>query len=362
MNDAILTQATTLTPSLSKSMIDATLRPLFAQRTREARRINTHYQTLWHDIQTLYGAGGKRLRSYITLLAFSAYGDEPLEKILPAAAAQELLHTAMLIHDDIIDRDDTRYGTENISGRYMAHYKTIIPDDDSRRHYARSAALLAGDLLISEAFSLTTQSDIDAKTILAAQSLLSKTIYHASGGELLDTEAAFRGSDAADPLIIAEYKTASYSFVSPLLVGATLAHAPDSELALLQAFGEKLGTAYQLRDDLMGVFGNQATTGKSNDSDLREAKRTFLIEAFQTCARKTDLSKFNSLFGRQSLGSSDLSTLKNLLRNSGAVDIVESRIETYRTDSYALLDRLSIDAHHHKAFSALINLCLRRDK
>jgi len=362
MNDASETRESTLTPLLSKEMVDAVLLPLLEQRTHEAQRIDPHYETLWQDIRTLYCAGGKRLRSYITLIAFGAYSDEPRETILPAAAAQELLHLAMLIHDDIIDRDDTRYGIKNVASQYNDHYKEIIADESDRRHYADSAAILAGDLLISEAFILTAESEIETSTIIAAQRSLSTAIFKVAGGELLDTEAAFRGKDAADPLAIAVQKTASYSFVSPLLTGATLAAAPGSELVLLQKFGEKLGTAYQLRDDLIGVFGDEANTGKSSDSDLLEAKRTFLIESFQACANNRDRVKFNALFGRKDLNKEEVDTLKAILRDSGAKDVVEARIETYRTESYALLNTLDIDTRHHEALSTLIEICLQRSK
>jgi geranylgeranyl pyrophosphate synthase len=362
MNDTRDTLKYSLTPLLSKEMIDAVLLPLLEKRTRDARHISPHYETLWNDIHTLYHAGGKRLRSYITLVSFGAYSDEPMATILPAAAAQELLHMAMLIHDDIIDRDDLRYGVKNIASRYTDRYKKVIADETDRRHYADSAAMLAGDLLISEAFILTSESDIETRAIIAAQRLLSTTIFQVVGGELLDTEAAFRGSDAASPLTIALQKTASYSFVSPLLMGATLASAPNTELILLQKFGEKLGTAYQLRDDLIGVFGDQATTGKSNDSDLLEGKRTLLIELFHSHANDTDRAIFSSLFGRKDLNSDELMTLKELLERSGAKAGVEARIETYRTESHTILDTLDIDTQHNEALSALVELCLRRSK
>jgi len=356
------TPITSLTPSLSKEMIDHFLLPLLVQRTNEARSISPHYETLWQDINNLYSAGGKRLRSYMTIVTFETYSKDPIESILPAAAAQELLHMAMLIHDDIIDRDDIRYGVKNITRQYLDHYEEIIDHVEDRRHYANSAAILAGDLLISEAFILMTETAVPAHVILAAQRLFSKAMFQVIGGELLDTEAAFRGIDAAHPLTIAEQKTASYSFVSPFLMGATLAGAPPEQLERLQNFGEQLGIAYQLRDDIIGMFGNEAATGKSVDSDILEGKRTLLIEEFFKLADETQRITFDALFGRHDLTDDEIMTIKSLLVDSGAKDAVETLITAYRTHSYAILETLEMDDEHRKAFSNLIELCLKRDR
>jgi len=357
-----ITPAITLTPTESKAVIDAFIAPLLQQRAEEARRMSPHYETLWQDIQKLYSAGGKRLRSYMTLLAFESFSTRPTDSVLPAAAAQELLHVAMLIHDDIIDRDDIRYGVKNVAREYLDHYEEIIENVDDRRHYAQSAAILAGDLLISEAYNLLTETDAEPSAIIAALRLLSKAVFQVIGGELLDTEAAFRGADAADPLLIAEQKTASYSFVGPLLMGATLAQATPEQLETLQRFAEQLGTAYQLRDDIIGIFGDKAVTGKSVDGDLKEGKRTFLIEEFYRLATENQKVTFDALFGRHDLNAEAIALAKSLLIESGAKHAVEVLIDAYQEHVHALLASLTIDEHHRAQFSDLIDLCLRRNK
>lgn len=356
------TPSTVLVPTESKEKVDAFLEPLLRARTEEARRINPHYETLWQDIQKLYVAGGKRLRSYMTLLSYSAFSNQPVDTILPAAAAQELLHTAMLVHDDIIDRDDIRYGVKNISREYTDHYEEIIKDEIDRRHYANSAAILAGDLLISEAYTLIAETPLDPKVIIASQRLLGQAMFQVVGGELLDTEAAFRGADSADPIVIAEQKTASYSFVSPLLMGATLAEAPEAQLEILQQLGEQVGIAYQLRDDVLGVFGDTTKTGKSNDNDLREGKRTFLIEEFQKLASEEQKQSFNAVFGRHDVTTNEIQHAKELLIHSGAKAAIEELIAAYQQRAHALLTMLAIDAPHSAMFATLIDLCLKRDK
>jgi geranylgeranyl diphosphate synthase type II len=298
----------------------------------------------------------------MTLLTYEAFSKKPPETILPAAAAAELLHMAMLVHDDIIDRDDIRYGVKNVTGEYLIHYEELIKDEADRRHYANSAAILAGDLLISEAYILITETKTNLAAIVAAQRLISKAMFHVIAGELLDTEASFRGKDAADPLLIAEEKTASYSFVSPFLMGATLAEASSQQQEILQKLGEQLGIGYQLRDDLLGIFGDETKTGKSTDSDIKEGKRTLLIEQFDTYATKAQQSEFSRIFGRQDISKEDTQRVKTLLIESGAKEAVEIQITALQQYTQTLLESLDIDAEHRQAFGALIDLCLTREK
>jgi geranylgeranyl diphosphate synthase type II len=362
MEQTDTTSTRVLTPAKSKVMVDAFLTPFFTQLTENARRISPHYETLLEDVQKLSIAGGKRLRSYMTLLTYEAFSKKSPGTILPAAAAAELLHMAMLVHDDMIDRDDIRYGIKNVTGEYLIHYEELIKDGSDRRHYANSAAILAGDLLISEAYILITETKTNPAAIVAVQRLIAKAMFHVIAGELLDTEASFRGKDAADPLVIAEEKTASYSFVTPFLIGATLAGASSAQQEILQKLGEQLGIGYQLRDDLLGVFGDETQTGKSTDSDIKEGKRTLLIEAFTTYATAVQQSEFSSLFGRQDISRKEIDRVKTLLIESGAKDTIEIQINALQEYTHALLESLDIDVAHRQAFGMLIDLCLKRDR
>lgn len=353
---------TVLTTDASKQLIDEFLTPLFAQLSEDARRISPHYETLWQDITKLYSAGGKRFRSYVTLLTYEAFCSAPFTNIIPAAAAQELLHIAMLIHDDIIDRDDMRYGVKNIAREYLDHYEELITDTADRRHYANSAAILAGDLMVSQAYNLITEANVKPSVMIESQKLITKAIFQVIGGELLDTEASFRGTDSADPLVIAEQKTASYSFVSPFLMGATLAEADASQKELLEKLGEELGIAYQLRDDLLGVFGDEAETGKSTDGDLRQGKHTLLIQEFQKRATLTQNDEFFMLFGHADASVKAIERMKALLTETGAKEAIETLITSYQEHTHTLVAALKIDDAHKTAFDNLIDMCLKRAK
>jgi geranylgeranyl diphosphate synthase type II len=336
----------------TKTLINDELKSLFTIRIKEAADISPQYVTLWETIEKVSLAGGKRLRPYLTLLAYHAWGGQPSEAITKAALAQELVHLSLLIHDDIIDRDLNRHGQSNMTGHFIGIYLEYLPQAQERRHFAESAAMLAGDLLIAEAHYQLAESNKET---------LHSAFFSVVGGQLLDTEASFQRGPI-DPLTIARHKTASYSFVAPLVSGAALANASKAQIATLTSFAENLGIGFQLRDDLIGTFGTQQTTGKSVDGDIREGKHTFLIEAFYKRASTETKDTFNQFFGKSDATDDEVNQARQLLETSGARQTVEAQIDTLAKAAHKNLEKLSLTSEYTKAFEDLIQFCLYRDR
>lgn len=352
-----------ITVDETKQQIDAFLGALFNERIAQAQSISPDYARLWQSISQLMQAGGKRLRPYMTILSYGMNEhNNDYTAILPAAAAQEMLHMAMLIHDDIIDRDQIRYGVKNITGLYNQYYTQYVTDKDERLHFSNSTAIIAGDLLIAEAYSLIQQSQADAMHIAKAQAVLSQAIFNVVGGELLDTESTFMPFDQIDALTIARYKTASYSFVSPLTMGAQLADMPTDTIEKLEKFGMALGIAYQLQDDILGIFGNESITGKSTSSDITEGKHTHLVERFYRLANADQVAEFAAIFKNSTASSEQLDHVRELLNTSGAVDAIKQAIEQFADQARTELDQIKMDSSTHTAFVELIKYCTARTK
>lgn len=159
------------------SLIDHTLANFFKESLEQARSVDSHYALLWENLARLHASGGKRIRPKIVVMSYLAFGGQDLEAIIPIACAQELLHFSMLIHDDIIDRDLIRYGVDNITGSYQYIYEPLVPNKADRLHYANSAAILAGDLMIAGAHRLITQSTFSADKRLLALSRMYESIF-----------------------------------------------------------------------------------------------------------------------------------------------------------------------------------------
>jgi len=345
-----------------KALVDTHISSYCYERSLQAAKIGEQYATFWQTIEKLLLAGGKRFRPYMTIMAYEVYApNAETSDILPAAVAQELLHSAMLIHDDIIDRDTIRYGVKNIAGQYADIYSQHTADVAEQEHLSLSAALLAGDILLSDAHRLLRSANRPPELIQKAADILSTGIFEVIGGELLDSEAAILPAGSIKAERIALHKTASYSFVSPLAMGATLAGAPASELALLSELSESVGVGYQLRDDFLGVFGAQVDTGKSTSTDITEGKRTFIIEQFDTLATQAQKDRFYQLFHRIDSTDEEIEEVRGLLVTSGAKAAINAHIDRLHDKSNDIVTRLAISEESKARFRDLINQCLERE-
>ncbi len=305
--------------SLAKSqqVVNATLSSFLNEQKDTALAIHSSYGRLYEEIERVVFAGGKRLRPHLVFLGYGSY-DESVAKV---AAAHELLHVALLIHDDIIDRDTLRHGQATIHHNYdIVHYAPFLDNHQDRHHFSTSAALLAGDLLISSAYELLRRASLELDQYQEVTRLMSVGIFEVAGGELLDTEAPFVPGTYA-PMLVYRYKTTGYSFISPLLSGAVLSsHNSAEDIDKLRTYATNLGIAYQIKDDYLGVFGETATTGKSTFSDLREGKQTVLIAEFEKKATPEQRELFNTTFGQPSASETNLLLLKDALKESGALN------------------------------------------
>lgn len=341
-------------------LVNVTLDTFFEESIKEAELINDAYKQLWQNLHAVIKSGGKRVRPQMTLLAYDVFGGVDSNSIIQVAAAQELLHCSLLIHDDIIDRDYIRHGVPNIAGQYDTIYHPHVTDKAERTHYANSAALLGGDLLLSGAYQMIAIATIPDDKKILAQKILGQSIFEVAGGELLDTESAFRPNDFGDALQIARYKTASYSFIFPLQTGAVLAGASSEQLSALTSFGTALGIAYQLVDDLLGVFGDETKTGKSSSGDIREGKRTYLVEQCLERLSGKDRELFDLSFGDPDATITTIAKVKDLFISCGAKAATEQAIRQYETSARAALSQLSLAPEPQAEFEALIKKVVER--
>jgi geranylgeranyl diphosphate synthase type I len=293
--------------------------------------------------------GGKRFRAlfcYWGWRAVAGTGDDfdpladdragtDLPSVVRAASALEVFHAAALVHDDIMDNSDTRRGLPAVHRRFEAlHRAGGWPG--SPEGFGRSSALLLGDLLLSwsdELFDagLSRLASRDAAHAARAEFNLMRT--EVTAGQYLDIyeESAWLAHPEAELLSRAHrvivYKSAKYSIEAPLAIGASVGGASIAQIAALREFGLPLGIAYQLRDDLLGVFGDPAITGKPSGDDLREGKRTVLIALARPALPPHVRRLLDELLGDPALDDQQIAMLQTAVRDSGAVDQLERMIE-----------------------------------
>jgi geranylgeranyl diphosphate synthase, type II len=338
--------------------VNKSLHSYTKQKIVKARLQDESYERLWLTIDTYLQRGGKRIRPYLVLLAYEAYGGRHSKDVLPIAAAWELLHACLLVHDDIIDRDTVRHGALNISGMYEVYYKKFGSD---RSHYAASAALLAGDLLLSGAHELVLESAIAAEEKLRACTYLNEALFSVGGGELLDVEIVLQDIKSARPEKIARHKTAQYSFEYPLLCGATLAGVSIHEKKKLQSFGTSIGIAFQLIDDVLGVFGDTASTGKSNDNDIRDKKRTLLVQETLKRLDDQEATHMEALYAHNYVLTSDeAQNVRTFMEQTGAREAVEKIAKGLADDALRIVDTMSIGDGSREALRGVVSMAVKR--
>lgn len=325
-------------------------------------------------------AGGKRFRAlfcYWGWQAVAAVGteDEPahpldrdrLDPVIGVAACLEVFHAAALVHDDIMDDSDTRRGRPAAHRRFEEMHRGERHDGDPER-FGRSAGLLLGDLLLGWSDELLDEAIASAAdpTRRAVRAEFTRMRTEVTAGQYLDLleEGSWREHPADEQLRRAQrvvlYKSAKYSVEAPLVIGAALGGADPDQLAALRGYGVPLGVAFQLRDDLLGVYGDPDETGKPAGDDLREGKRTVLIALARHALPAGAARLLDELLGDRELDGDQIAMLRRTIRDSGAVDRVEEFIARDVDRAVAALDSARISGSSRRELVRLADAVTRR--
>jgi geranylgeranyl pyrophosphate synthase len=277
------------------------------------------------------------MRPHLVLLAHDAFAgqDDGRHDAIAVATAFELLHTAFLLHDDVIDHDLYRRGGPNMVATSATAARRLGAGPDPARAYGEACGILMGDLLISGAYRLVGELDAPAGLRRALVGVIDDALFATAGGEHADVLATLVPvTEAVDTLALMAGKTAHYSFCAPLEAGALLGGADSITVARLADIGRLLGVAFQATDDLLGVFGDERVMGKSALSDLREGKRTMLVDA----AREHELwREVSALFGDPELDEDGAATLRAAIELSGARARVDAFIARTSAEAIAAI-------------------------
>ncbi|HEY8374257.1 MAG TPA: polyprenyl synthetase family protein [Pseudonocardiaceae bacterium] len=313
--------------------------------------------------------GGKRLRPMFAWWGWRAGGGDPggveADAVLRAVSALELLQAFALVHDDVMDGSDVRRGAPAMHVVHARRHRTAGWEGDPER-FGSSVAVLAGDLALTWADDLLTGAGLPAVALCRAQEPWSALRAEMLAGQYLDLRAPVAGQfGAGQALRIARLKCAAYTVERPLHLGAAIAGAPAPVVAALRRYGVALGVAFQLRDDLLGVFGDPEVTGKPAGEDLREGKCTLLVvEALRRAAAHGPerVATLRELLGRADLDAAGVARARRLLVELGAVRAVERRIERLADHALRALEQVPIDAQATARLSTLVRTVVHRDR
>ncbi len=312
----------------TREAIDDAIACALARLRSRADALGGGFSTLGVAV-TRSTAGGKRLRPALVTASFEAFGGDParMKAVYQVAAAFELLHTAFVIHDDVIDHDTVRRGIPNVAGEFRARGEQQGADAAGAALLGDAAAILAGDLLLHEASRLMALTDVQPAVRERLLGFLDDAIYVSAAGELADVEHSVTAASAESDAILgaAFNKTAVYSFRAPLAAGAVLAGADEDAVAVLEVAGGDLGLAFQLVDDLIGAFGSDEQAGREAGGDLRESKQTPLVALARDTASWPRVSDALAL---AHTGPIAVREAQRILEESGARDGLRELIAT----------------------------------
>jgi len=306
-------------------------------------------------LRDLVAAGGKRLRPAFCHWAYVGAGGDPgASVVVDAGAALELLHTFALVHDDVMDGSDRRRGQPAVHRRFIADHGSARWRGEARR-FGEGAAILVGDFAFVYADMLFASAPVEARPVF------DELRIELCVGQYLDLVGTAGGS--SDPVRaerIERYKSGKYTVERPLHLGAALAGQLDRLAAPLSAVGLPLGQAFQMRDDLLGVFGDASVTGKPVGDDLREGKLTPLVAV---AAAKADASAAGVLarVGSVDLSPAEVEAIQSVLVETGARDAVERSIEMLVDEALAALADAPLTADARDALEELATFVAWRD-
>lgn len=308
-----------------KERLDKEIELFFNKKLEKAKTIDSSSIELIKLLKDYNLGAPKRIRAAMLYYGYKCISNKKLDQALKAAMSIELLQSYFLIHDDIMDRSDLRRGKPALHKSYETISKKRYKTDHSQ--FGLSMAILAGDILVAFGdeilADLTLKEKYKTKAIKKFQHINHTVIY----GQVLDILANMRKTTVKDVSLIHRMKTASYTVEGPVMMGAILAGANKKQLKTLSQYGIPLGKAFQIQDDILGLFGDEKKTGKPADSDIKDEKQTLLILKALEKADKKQKNIINKALGNPNLTKKQLEQVKDIVKQTGSLDFCRKTAE-----------------------------------
>jgi geranylgeranyl diphosphate synthase type I len=332
--------------------VDAALHAFIGARRRELREVGEDALALLSALEALL-AGGKRLRPAFCYWGWRGAGGADIPEIITAAAALELLQAGALVHDDVVDGSDTRRG-QPAAHRRFERLHAEAGWRGSAAAFGTAGAILLGDLCFAWSDQMFQSCGLPAEALARGRGTFDLMRTELMCGQYLDMLTQARGDGSVEAALrVMRFKSGKYTVERPLQLGAALAGGDPAVIAAYSAYGLPLGIAFQLRDDVLGVFGDPARTGKPAGDDLREGKRTVLVATALERAAPDRADLLRRRLGDPDLGSAEIAELRSIIAGCGALDACETMIGRYAAEAGGALEAAPITAEARAALAGL---------
>lgn len=348
-----------------KEKFDRELENFLSEKIEDAKNISPWALEFFKKFEKYaVGNGGKRIRPAMMYFGYLASGGKNKDAIIKAAMSVELLHIAFLIQDDIMDRDKLRHGKPTMHCVYGNYgRKSLHLSKSESYHYGISQAINFSDIGVGLTFSAMASASFSDKIKIRAVNKLSKTIFNTVMGQMSDVLAENLPEVGEKQVLnILEYKTARYTVYGPFSIGLTLAGKSEKDIARLRDYAVPLGVAFQIRDDILGMFGDTAVTGKPVGADLKEGKKTLLV--IRALRRATPKQKqiILSGLGNKDCSEKSLNEIRQIIKDTGSLDYSNRLAEKLAAESKKALHKLPLSGKNKMILSAIADFIVKRNK
>lgn len=297
--------------------VNNALNGLIKKEVNIAKRLTPIHGEYYGDIGEYLGRGGKRLRPAALIVGYEGVGAKESGDIDLASLSIELLHNATLLHDDLIDHDETRRGGPTFHAKYRERYRKKV---DKAEDFGMAAAILGGNSTYNLGLEILLNSGFKPDLTIQAVSLYQRSFREVIEGVLFESFLALKGESKEDEYLDVIRLKTSALFEKGLLIGATLGGGTGSQKKAISQYGILTGQAFQIQDDILGTFGTEKVTGKPADSDIKEGKQTILIIKAFELATESEKESIGKTLGNQNASQNEISAVRRIIEEVGALD------------------------------------------
>jgi len=321
-----------------------------------------HYINFWGNdiVERLkdFTLGGKMLRGSLILFTEEMLTGSFSKNSIEAAISLELLHSGLLIHDDIMDKDEKRRGKETI---YYQYSKMFNKDS---YHNGMSMGICTGDFAFFLAFENLNRIEIEELRLKRIISLFSREMSHVCLGQMEDIFLSNTDTELSENRILSMYlyKTSRYTFSLPMMIGGILGRVEEKIVRQLEYIGENLGLIFQIKDDELGIFGSMEETGKPIGSDIREGKKTLCLYLLYNSVNNKERKRLSAILKKKRLKNSDIEEVQKLIKAYKIDTQLRQKIDGIYHLLKNQLEHLDVPQHYKQKFASFIEYNLSRNR
>lgn len=344
-----------------KKEFDPILAEFFDNAISEVEKEDKLMSGALKHIKKITMSGGKRLRPALMYYGYLGVGGKKKKELLQASISVELIHIFLLIHDDIIDRDAKRHGIMTTHLKYKKMHEKFFWQD-SATHFGVSMAIIIGDMVAALGNQALYSSKFKAETLIKALYKLQKVVANTVIGEAKDVLISFKGrATELEILDVCELKTAKYTIESPLHLGAILGGANDNTLEKLTELAIPIGIAFQIQDDILGIFGSEKKIGKPVGSDISEGKQTILVSEARKKADTKQLTILKNVLGKENLTQKEIEEFRKIIIQTGALDYAKKLAQNYIIEAKKEIVKIKLKKESKDFLMGIADYMMKRE-